>query len=101
MINMDFEERLQLLDLKNKVIVSSEKLILEEKIEDGKANLVCDIGSVIKALFAEELKDNFFENDNSVVVHIRHIREKLEDKVKNSQYIKTIWGVGYKIEKDI
>ena len=45
-------------------------------------------------------KDTFFENDNSVLVHIRHIREKLGDKGKDNQYIKTIWGVGYKIEKD-
>lgn len=54
-----------------------------------------------KTIYELIWKDTFFENDNSVVVHIRHIREKLEDKVKNSQYIKTIWGVGYKIEKDI
>lgn len=43
MINIDFENRLKLFDLNNKVEVSSEKLIIEEKIEDGKANLTCDL----------------------------------------------------------
>ncbi|WP_027624600.1 response regulator transcription factor [Clostridium lundense] len=45
-------------------------------------------------------KDAFLENDNSVLVHMRNLREKIGDKVKESKYIKTIWGVGYKIEKD-
>lgn len=45
-------------------------------------------------------KDAFLENDNSVLVHIRNLREKIGDKFKESKYIKTIWGVGYKIEKD-
>lgn len=42
----------------------------------------------------------YLENDNSVITHIRNLREKLGDTVKDSMYIKTIWGVGYKIEKD-
>lgn len=42
----------------------------------------------------------YLENDNSVITHIRNIREKLKDSVKDSMYIKTIWGVGYKVEKD-
>lgn len=54
-----------------------------------------------KVIYEIIWKEAFFENDNSVLVHIRNLREKLEDKVKGNQYIKTIWGVGYKIEKDI
>ncbi|OPD33059.1 PhoB family transcriptional regulator [Clostridium botulinum] len=42
----------------------------------------------------------FLENDNSLLTHIRNLREKLSDTVKNSKYIKTVWGVGYKIEKE-
>lgn len=42
----------------------------------------------------------YLENDNSVITHIRNIREKLKDSIKDSMYIKTIWGVGYKVEKD-
>ncbi len=45
-------------------------------------------------------KENFLENDNSLLTHIRNLREKLNDSVKNSKYIKTVWGVGYKIEKE-
>lgn len=37
--------------------------------------------------------------DNTVAVHIRHIREKIEINPKEPRYIKVVWGVGYKIEK--
>ncbi len=37
--------------------------------------------------------------DNTVAVHIRHIREKIEINPKNPQYLKVVWGVGYKVEK--
>ncbi len=37
--------------------------------------------------------------DNTVVVHIRHIREKIEINPKEPRYLKVVWGVGYKIEK--
>lgn len=37
--------------------------------------------------------------DNTVAVHIRHIREKIEINPKEPQYLKVVWGVGYKIDK--
>ena len=37
--------------------------------------------------------------DNTVAVHIRHIREKIEINPKKPRYLKVVWGVGYKIEK--
>ena len=37
--------------------------------------------------------------DNTVAVHVRHIREKIEINPKEPQYLKVVWGVGYKIEK--
>lgn len=37
--------------------------------------------------------------DNTVAVHIRHIREKIEIKPKEPRYLKVVWGVGYKVEK--
>ena len=37
--------------------------------------------------------------DNTVAVHIRHIREKIEINPKEPRYIKVVWGVGYKIDK--
>ena len=38
--------------------------------------------------------------DNTVAVHIRHIREKIEINPKEPQYLKVVWGVGYKIDKE-
>ncbi|KWX87633.1 DeoR family transcriptional regulator, partial [Paenibacillus riograndensis] len=43
-------------------------------------------------------KEPFGNSDNTVMVHIRNLREKLDDDPRNPQYIKTVWGVGYKIE---
>lgn len=37
--------------------------------------------------------------DNTVTVHIRHIREKIEINPKEPRYLKVVWGVGYKVEK--
>jgi DNA-binding response OmpR family regulator len=38
--------------------------------------------------------------DNTVAVHIRHIREKIEINPKEPRYVKVVWGVGYKVEKN-
>lgn len=59
-------------------------------------------GTVVKTedLFMEVWQEKYFDNDNNtIMVHIRHLREKMNDTLKNPKYIKTIWGVGYKIEK--
>ena len=37
--------------------------------------------------------------ENTVAVHIRHIREKIEINPKAPRYLKVVWGVGYKVEK--
>lgn len=37
--------------------------------------------------------------ENTVMVHIRHIREKIEIDTKNPRYVKVVWGIGYKMEK--
>lgn len=42
--------------------------------------------------------EEFFGSDNTVMVHIRKIREKVEEDSRNPRYIKTVWGVGYKFE---
>lgn len=54
-----------------------------------------------KAIYELIWKDNFLENDKTVLVHMRNLREKIGDKFKDSKYIKTIWGVGYKIDKTV
>ena len=40
-----------------------------------------------------------FAVENTVMVHIRHIREKIEINPKDPKYLKVVWGIGYKIEK--
>ena len=39
-------------------------------------------------------------SDNAIAVHIRHIREKIEINPKEPRYLKVVWGVGYKIERN-
>ncbi|XOK64495.1 VanR-ABDEGLN family response regulator transcription factor [Paenibacillus elgii] len=59
-------------------------------------------GSVVSAeeLFHEIWKDEYYsKSNNTITVHIRHLREKMDDTVEKPKYIKTVWGVGYKIEK--
>lgn len=59
-------------------------------------------GSVVsaEALFHEIWGDDYFsKSNNTITVHIRHLREKMNDSVENPKYIKTVWGCGYKIEQ--
>jgi len=49
-------------------------------------------------IFESVWREDYLESDNTVMVHIRKIREKIEVDPRNPQYIKTVWGVGYKFE---
>lgn len=62
--------------------------------------LASNRGRVISSeeLFHEVWGEKYFTNNNTVMVHIRHIREKMHDSAEHPKYIKTVWGVGYKIE---
>ncbi|MBE6010252.1 MAG: response regulator transcription factor [Lachnospiraceae bacterium] len=55
---------------------------------------VYSIDQIYQAVWNEEA----FNADNTVAVHIRHIREKIEINPKEPRYLKVVWGVGYKIE---
>ena len=52
---------------------------------------------------AEEIYENVWQeravNTETVMVHIRNIREKIELNPKEPKYLKVVWGIGYKIEK--
>ena len=56
---------------------------------------VFSINQIYESIWNEEA----IGADNTVAVHIRHIREKIEINPKDPQYLKVVWGVGYKIEK--
>ena len=52
----------------------------------------------IKKIYEAVWKEEFMESDNTIMVHIRNIREKIEENPRKPRFIKTVWGVGYKIE---
>ncbi len=59
-------------------------------------------GNVVSSeqLFHQIWGESYFsKNNNTITSHIRHLREKMNDSVEQPKYIKTVWGVGYKIEK--
>ncbi|HDR6952442.1 TPA: winged helix-turn-helix domain-containing protein, partial [Bacillus thuringiensis] len=47
-------------------------------------------------LFRNVWDDNYIEDDNTVMVHIRKLRKKIEIDPSNPKFIQTIWGIGYK-----
>lgn len=49
-------------------------------------------------IFEKVWKEKSYDMSNTVMVHIRRLREKLEGRQRKAQIIKTVWGVGYKIE---
>ena len=49
-------------------------------------------------IFTNVWNEESFEVNNTVMVHIRRLREKIEDEPKTPKVIKTVWGVGYKLE---
>ncbi|MEX3622771.1 response regulator transcription factor [Viridibacillus arvi] len=51
----------------------------------------------VEKIYETVWKENFFKSDNTVMVHITKIRDKIEVNPKQPIYIKMIWGVGYKI----
>ena len=53
----------------------------------------------IEQIYEQIWKEEAIGADNTVTVHIRHIREKIEIDPKNPKYLKVIWGTGYKVEK--
>ncbi|MGL5084659.1 MAG: response regulator transcription factor [Clostridium sp.] len=53
----------------------------------------------IENIYTSVWKQEFMKSDNTVMVHIRKVREKIEDEPRKPKFIKTVWGVGYKIEK--
>lgn len=59
------------------------------------AGKVFSIDQIYESIWNEEA----IGADNTVAVHIRHIREKIEINPKEPRYLKVVWGVGYKIEK--
>ena len=58
-------------------------------------------GEVISTeeLFEAVWGEKYMDNNNTVMAHIGRLREKMKERAKNPKFIKTVWGVGYTIEK--
>lgn len=58
-------------------------------------------GSVVasETLFEAVWKEKYLDNNNTVMAHIARLREKLNEQPRKPKLIKTVWGVGYIIEK--
>lgn len=63
--------------------------------------LVKNAGKVFSStnIYESIWNEDAYGSDNTVAVHIRHLREKIEIDPSNPRYIKVVWGVGYKVEK--
>lgn len=53
----------------------------------------------IEHIYESVWEEPFYNGENTVAVHIRRIREKIEINPKEPEYLKVVWGIGYKIEK--
>ena len=90
------------LDIKGRTLfVDGEKVRLtatEYKITEF---LMQHMGQVFSAeeIYARVWNEDAFAVENTVMVHIRRIREKIEIDTKNPKYLKVVWGIGYKMEK--
>ena len=63
--------------------------------------LMCNLGRVFPAeeIYRRVWGEEAYASENTVMVHIRRIREKIELNPREPDYLKVVWGIGYKIEK--
>ena len=85
--------KMVMVDEKEKNLTSTEYKILEL--------LMTNKGRVfsIEEIYERVWEEAFYNGENTVSVHIRRIREKIEINPKEPKYLKVVWGIGYKIEK--
>ena len=91
---LDRKQRLAVVEGEDVRLTATEYKILELLMEHP--------GQVFSA---EQIYENVWQDsasyavENTVMVHIRHIREKIEIDSKKPRYVKVVWGIGYKMEK--
>lgn len=83
----------------HEVTVRGQRVKLTPKEFDILECLATNKGIVftVEKLYEQVWKEAFAVSDTSIVVHITNLRQKIEINPKEPQYIKTVWGVGYKI----
>ncbi len=90
---MDRKAKQILVDGEAVKMTATEYKILELLMENA--------GRVFSAeeIYRKVWNEDAYSVENTVMVHIRHIREKIEIDPKSPKYLKVVWGIGYKIEK--
>jgi len=91
------------IDVNAREVLLNEKPLSLTPTEFSILRILCENkGNVVSSeqLFHKIWGDEYFtKNNNTITVHIRNLREKMGDTMDNPKYIKTVWGVGYKIER--
>jgi DNA-binding response OmpR family regulator len=90
---VDDEAKAVLLDGEQVAVTPTEYGIL--KLLTANAGKVFSMEQIYEAVWDEPS----YHPENTVAVHVRRIREKIEIDPKNPRYLKVVWGIGYKIEK--
>ena len=86
---------------KHRVIVNENEVVLTSKEFEILYLLATNRGRVFSAeeIFEKVRKENYYQSNNTVMVHMSRLRDKLEQNSYGDKIIHTVWGVGYKIEK--
>ena len=90
---VDDEEKTVTVDGEEVAVTPTEFGILKLLVKD--AGRVYSMDQIYEAVW----KEPAYNPENTVAVHIRRIREKIEINPKDPRYLKVVWGIGYKIEK--
>jgi DNA-binding response OmpR family regulator len=88
------------LDMQNYTIIKKGKLIKSTPIEFEILKLF--FSNPNKVFTKSQIYDSIWgrdviRNDNTVMVHIKRLRDKIETDINNPEYIETVWGIGYKL----
>ena len=85
---------------KKEVTLDGERVALTRTEYDILKLLMENQGTVFSPaqIYTKVWKDNPYGTENTVAVHIRHLREKIEYNPAEPRYLKAVWGRGYKIE---
>ena len=92
---------LELADSEKRLTLDGEPIALTPTEYDILKLLISNVGKVFSPaeIYERVWNDTPYASENTVAVHIRHIREKIEIDPSSPRYLKVVWGRGYKIER--
>ncbi|MFT8351053.1 response regulator transcription factor [Clostridium saccharoperbutylacetonicum] len=88
--------------LSHQVYISDKEVYLTVKEFEILKLLVQNRGKIFSSrnIYESIWNEEFYECDSTIMTHIKNLRIKLNDNFKNPRFIKTVWGVGYKIDSN-